>query len=117
MKNKKKLEFYAFIYDWNTKSVVYTNVLSMFEDKKELLKQMKFWKVTNKAEFKEHIIISLKSRFWGRAEYEVLVTDLFPRDYEDFQNQAVKIDVWFQLEKNIDIIVDLIIQHHNLEFK
>jgi hypothetical protein len=52
----------------------------------------------------------------SKAEYEVLVTDLFPRDYEDFCNRAIKIDIWYQLEPNIDKIVKYIMEELRLEF-
>ena len=41
--------------------------------------------------------------YMSRAEYEILVSGLFDKD------DAEKIDVWYQLEMNIDAIVEYII--------
>lgn len=114
-RRNKKLEWYAFRHDWNTKGLVKTNVLgvSFAED---ILKRIKRDKITTYEDFKEAVIRELKYHYMSKAEYEVLVTDLFPRDYEDFCNRAIKIDIWYQLEPNIDRIVKYIMEELRLEF-
>lgn len=107
MKRTKKLQYYVFRYDWNKKDLVRVNILNEYFIE-ELKKDIKRWKVTTKEQLKERLISLFKYYYWGKAEHEVLVTDLFPKDYEDFCNQAVKIDIWYQIEPNIDLITDLV---------
>ena len=96
--------------------------------KSEIMKENKIRKIQQKInkkeekinEFiqdrKEGIKRELMYYYWCKAEHEVMVTDLFPRNYEDFQEQAVKIDIWYQLEPNLDRIVEYVIKNLNIEF-
>ena len=115
-RRNKNLEWYAFEYDWNNKGLIRTNVLGerFVED---ILKRIKRDKIDTYEKLKEGIKRELMYYYWSKAEHEVMVTDLFPRNYEDFQEQAVKIDVWYQLEPNLDRIVEYVIKNLNIELK
>ena len=82
MKRKNiKLEWYAFEYDWNSKSLIRTNVLGdRFVE--NIQKKIKRDKIDN---------------------YESL-------------KEAVKIDIWYQLEPNLDRIVEYIIRELDIKF-
>ena len=107
---KVNLVWYAFREDFNSHNLERFNVLSGYEE--EIKKRIKREKITTREQFKESIRIMLMSRFWGRAEYEVLVSGLFTRDEDKY---VFKIDVWYQLEPNLDLIVDYIIKEMKLK--
>lgn len=115
MKKKKPLEFFAFMHDFNTKKLIRTNVLAMFQDKKEIKSLIKRRQVSNFEEFKDALRINLMSRYWSRAEYEVLISDLiYNKDRDD---EVFKVDVWWQIEPNLDIITRLVQEYHNISFE
>lgn len=113
-RRNKNLEWYAFEYDWNNKQLVRTNVLGerFVED---ILKRIKRDKITTYEALKEGIERELMYYYWSKAEHEVMVTDLFPRNYEEFEEQAVKIDIWYQLEPNLDRICEYVIRELLIE--
>lgn len=115
-RRNKNLEWYAFIYDWNSKSLHNINVLgTSFAD--NILKRVKHNKINNYEELREEIRMELSYYFRSKAECEVLVTDLFPKNYDDFVERAVKLDVYHQLEPNLDRIVEYIMKELNIEFE
>lgn len=56
-------------------------------------------------DFKYFIWSSAKHRFWSRCEYEVIVTG-WP-----VQKNKVKIDVFDQIDANLDVITNLFIDY------
>ena len=116
MKRKNiKLEWYAFEYDWNKKELVRVNVLGkrFIENIQKVIKRDK---INNYESLKSAIRRELIYYYWCKSEHEVMVTDLFPRNYEEFENNAVKIDIWYQLEPNLDRIVEYVIKEMNIKF-
>lgn len=112
-----KLEWYAFYYDWNKKSLVQCNILGdWFKD--EIIKRLKskreYYKTDTYAEFKNQVRSLLMYRYWSRCEYEVLVRDL--SEYKEGCDEF-KIDVWYQLELNLDRICEYIIRELNLKYE
>ena len=115
-----ELKFYAFTYDWNTKSLEWTNVLGD-RYKEYLVKALKTKteerRIKNRDELKENLRQYLFSYYASRAEYEVLVGDLLseinPTKYVD---EMVKIDVYNQVIKNLDVMVDYIINTMEIKF-
>lgn len=121
MKTKNaELKFYAFTYDWNTKSLEWTNVLGD-RYKEHLVKALKTKteerRIKNRDELKENLRQYLFSYYASRAEYEVLVGDLLseinPAKYVD---EMVKLDVYNQVIKNLDVMVDYIINTMEIKF-
>ena len=121
MKTKNaELKFYAFTYDWNTKSLEWTNVLGD-RYKEHLVKALKTKteerRIKNRDELKENLRQYLFSYYASRAEYEVLVGDLLseinPTKYVD---EMVKLDVYNQVIKNLDVMVDYIINTMTIKF-
>lgn len=115
-----ELKFYAFTYDWNTKSLEWTNVLGD-RYKEHLVKALKTKteerRIKNRDELKENLRQYLFSYYASRAEYEVLVGDLLseinPTKYVD---EMVKLDVYNQVIKNLDVMVDYIINTMKIKF-
>ena len=55
-------------------------------------------------QFKEFVKDNGMYQFWGRCEYEVILVD-WP-----CQNTNRKIDVWEQIDANIDIVTELLMR-------
>ena len=59
-------------------------------------------------EFKEFVRSKSMYQFWSRCEYEIVLNSLFNgRTKED------KIDVYFQISLNIDVVTKLLIENIN----
>lgn len=90
-----KLEYYV-LAEKNNKIIRYNVLNDWEEDIRKIKKEIK-----KKTELKEWLIKEFKYYYWSRAEHEVIVSDLFNKT-------SKKIDVWYQLELNIDIITDYV---------
>lgn len=97
------LEYYAIYQNFNTQNIERINVLNGLE------KGINFEKIENKAELKKILKITLMSQFWSRAEYEVMIGGLFSK-----KDEFEKIDIWYQLEPNLDIITDYVARKMNI---
>lgn len=99
----KKLEWYVLNYEWNEHKIVNYNIFGQrFVD--ELYKKVKSKKINNIQELKEYIDSYCKYYYWSRCEYEILVGDLFGKYPSEFE----KIDVYRQIEMNIDRITEYV---------
>ena len=78
--NKNKLEWYAFIHDFNDKKLARINVLN----EKEIREWIKRDKVTNFEELRECVKSILMYHYWSRSEYEVAVASLFVKEPSDY---------------------------------
>lgn len=112
MKHKVDLEWYAFVYDWNNKELKKINVFRG-DFSNNISKRIKDEKIKNYNEFKEVIKRMLMYRYWSKAEYEVLVTDLTNKIDEN--TDMHKIDIWFQLEPNLDRICEYLINKMDIK--
>ena len=113
VRRNKNLEWFAFEYDFNKRDVVRINVLGTYFAE-DMLKRVKRDKLTTYNDIKEGIKRELMYHYWCKAEHEILVTDLFPKDFE---KESVKLDVWFQLEPNLDRITEYVIRELKLEIE
>ncbi|MBO7615096.1 MAG: hypothetical protein J6T15_05310 [Bacilli bacterium] len=113
MKRNKNLEWFAFYQDLNSTELVFTNVMSsdLVED---ILKGVKsksnFRKIDSYDTLKEALRSYFMWRYWGKSEYEVIVSNWSGRDFEK------KIDIWYQLEPNLDRITEYVIRELKLDF-
>ena len=107
---RKLLSWFAFYSDFNSENLKRVNVLQGMED--DIKNRVKKEKITDREKFKETIRTMLMSRYWSRAEWEVFVGGLFQKN-----DKVQKIDVWYQLEPNLDNIVDYIISVLKLDLK
>ena len=111
-RKNNKLEWYAFREDFNKNELERVNVLGI-DFAKELLKRIKQDKISSYNELKELIKRMLMYRYWSKAEHEVLVTSLHHRPDRD---NVFKIDVWYQLEKNLDRITEYVMKELQIDF-
>ena len=94
--------------DFNSNELVYTNVLWSLDINK--IKKMKTYN-----EIKTELKRFLMYRFWSKAEYEVIVCSLHGRP-EKYPSRYMeqKIDIWYQLEPNLDRITEYVIRELKL---
>ena len=112
-----KLQWYAFRYDSNKNKIVFINVLSGMEE--EIVKKIKKgakdkWQpVTDYNSFKEWLRRKLMYYYWCKSEHECLIGDWC----SDPEETLEKHDIWWQLEPNLDRIVEYIINEFKIDFK
>lgn len=102
MKNIK-LVWNVLLHNSSSGDIVSYNVLDddyIITTMKKLIKSGEIFTV---AELKEFLGKKFRARYMSRAEYEIMVSGLFDEE------NAKKLDVWRQLEMNIDSITDYII--------
>lgn len=106
------LEWYVMYLDFSNKQIIRVNILQgNFAE--NLAKEIKRKKIVNKELLKEFLKRDFMYHYWSRAEYEMAVGGLFSKYPDEFE----KLDVWFQLEKNLDTITDYIIYKMKINFK
>lgn len=111
-RKNKKLEWYAFREDFNKNELERFNVLGEWFAE-DLLKRIKSDKIDNYEMLRDRIGSMLRYYYWSKSECEVLVTSLHHRPDRD---NVFKIDVWYQLEKNLDRITEYVMKELQIEF-
>lgn len=107
----REIKYYAMNYDFNAKKIVKVNVIH--EDTLKRLQDMvKKGKIKDRLQFRECLRGEFMYRYWCKREYEISVGDL----YEEDLNKYEKIDVYDQLEANMDVIADYIIREMGITF-
>ena len=106
-----KLVWNVLFKDFNTGTIGKYNIFyDGFID--ELHKSIKSKKVNNYAELREYINRWAMYNYWSKTECEICVgrlCDKYPDEYE-------KTDIYFQIEMNLDHIVDYIIEALKIDF-
>lgn len=107
----KEIKYYAIHYDFNAKEIRKTNVIH--EDiLKSLQDMVKKGKIKDRIQFRECLRSEFMYRYWCKREWEISVGDL----YEEDLNKYEEIDVYDQLEANLDVITDYIIREMGITF-
>lgn len=99
-----KLEWYAIRWEFNKERRERINVLSGI--KEEIVKEVRKGGIKSREDLRFWLKNRLMYRYWCKAEMEVLIGGMFSEYPKEFE----KIDVWEQLEPNLDRIVDYIIE-------
>lgn len=99
---KKKLEWYAININTNTGRPELINVLNESTVEFTLKKLKRHKEPLTFNIVKEELSNTFIHDYWSRTEYEMLVSGLFDEN-------STKIDVWYQLEPNIDKITNYFI--------
>lgn len=101
-----KLEYYVINYNFNDKKVERVNIFykKIIDDVKKMLDNF-----INYEDFKNKLNSEFKYYFWSKAECEIVVGDLCNHSEEDLK----KIDIYYQIEKNLDIIAKYCIEQYN----
>ena len=100
------LVFNVIVYNFNTKKFVPYNMFTYLERefKKSSLKDM------SKESLMSWILDKSRYMFWSRCEYEVILSPWPPNE-----NVSRKIDVFEQIEMNIEVITDMFYNYHKNE--
>lgn len=100
---KRNIKPYKVIsWDFNSDNIEYYDIMPFLIDS---YKKIKKNKPKTFDEIKEFIINESRYRFWSRCEYEVIITG-WPK-----QKREVKIDIFNQIMKNIDVITTHFMSH------
>ena len=103
------LEWYVLIVRKN--QIDKYNVLAGYED--ELRKARRKKEIVDRESLKLWLLKEFRCRFWCRAEHEMLVGDCWVKNLKEL----MKIDVYSQLEINIDNITDYVMRKMNFKFE
>ena len=104
---KSNLRWYVLQWDYNQNKVINVNILDgLVED---LTKEVRSGRVHNKSILKEYLKTYFIYYYHSKAECEFIVSDLCSRNHE-------KIDMWKQIESNLDNIVEYINIKCDLKF-
>lgn len=100
------LVFNVIVYNFNTKKFEPYNIFTYLERefKKRTFKDM------SRDELKKWILDKSQYMFWSRCEYEVILSPWPP-----IEGIAKKIDVFEQIEMNIDVITEMFYNYHKNE--
>jgi hypothetical protein len=105
---KANLEWYVLNWDFNTKKVITYNIFTGLTD--EIIREIKNKRVYNKSILREYLKTQFMYNYWSRAEYEFFVSDLH-------SDKSEKVDIWQQIEPNLNNIVDYVNIKMDLNFK
>ena len=111
--NKGTKQFNVLRWDINRDTLVSYDVLPYFR------KQYDERKKKSCPKTKEEWMAFVKDRgtlmYQHRAQYEIIISAWPPRE-DSSKDKRFKIDIWHQIENNIDIIVDILMEEHRKEF-
>ena len=100
--------FNVITYEPNSKKFEPYDIIPYFVRTYNELKEKKYKKIPKTfEEFKEFVRSEGMYQFWGRCEYEIILVD-WP-----CQKVEKKIDIWNQIEMNLDLITDLVMKAIN----
>lgn len=102
------LEWYILCWDFNSKKVVNCNILQWL--KEDIANEVRHKHIYNKSILREYLKTQLMYNYWSKAEYEFLISDIWGMDYE-------KVDVWRQIEPNLNQIVEYVNSKMDLQFE
>lgn len=100
-------EFNVLVWDINSDKLVKYNVLPYFRNCYTECRKSE--RPTTREQWEEFVHRNGMYMYWSRCEYEIIVSSWPPRK----KDNSVKIDVWYQIENNIDLIVDILMSEYN----
>ena len=104
----KNVEWYVLRWDSNSKKVINYNILEW--RKEDIAKEVRSGRVYNKSILREYLKTTFMYDYWSKTECEFFISDLHGDEYE-------KIDIWRQIEPNLDLIVDYVNAKMDLKFE
>lgn len=93
------LEWYVLRWDFNSKKVINYNILQW--RKEDIANEVRRKSIYNKSILREYLKTTFMYDYWSKTECEFYISDLHGDDYE-------KIDIWRQIEPNLDLIVEYV---------
>lgn len=112
----KNVELKWNVLYWNTNKNKVENYNIFSNDfKNNLYKKIKTKKITNYNELKEDVNKWAMYHYWSKTECEMAIGPLWFNKLEDLE-QFEKIDMYRQIEMNLDRIVEYIINTMQIKF-
>lgn len=105
-------EFNVLIWDANTDKLIKYDVLPYFRSCYEKCEKKR--RPVTQEHWKEFVRMHGMYRYWSRCEYEIIVSSWPPNPRKD---NSVKIDVWNQIENNLNIVVEFLMSEYGKENK
>lgn len=102
-------QFNVLWWDFNKPEPTPYDVLPYFRREYESCKKKD--RPVTKEQWKEFVEGKGSYMFWARAEYEIIVSQWPPTD------KHKKVDIWQQIEPNIDLIVSLLMEEYQHDCK
>lgn len=96
---KKKLVWNAFYFDFNDKKKLETENVIRDDLIDEIMKAKKKHQIASREDLKKIAKSNFMYHYWSKCEWEYVVSDLWGKGEH-------KLDIWYQLELNLDRIVD-----------
>lgn len=109
------LEYYVFRRDFNRNRLEQTNIFSYVTPEK-IRNGINERQIKTKSEFKEFLKSQFMYYFWAKCEHEVVINSFPYLEDERVGDNGIKIDIWQQIEPNLDLIVDYVIEKLGLDF-
>lgn len=97
-------------HDSNNDKIINYNIFWK-DSSKEIADRIKKNKITTYEEFRNSMKSMFMHDFWSRTECEIMVSGLFSK------SEAEKIDIWRQIEMNLDRILEYIIKEMEIDFE
>lgn len=105
---KLNLKWYVLLHNFNNDKIVHYNIFNngnVWNERIGLPKILK--KYVSFEEFKEDLELIFKYSFQSKMEYEIYASGVSAR------SETYKLDVWYQIEPNLDLIARYIIEKYN----
>ena len=109
----KKANFHWYILQCRNNKMLMVDVFNSKYYAKDIAKQIKKGKIRNKKDLKEWIRRQMMYYYWSKCEAEFKAGGLFVEDDEKMN----KIDGYFQILPNLDIMTDMVINEMRIDFK
>lgn len=93
-------QFNVLLWDINKRELTTYDVLPYFRRRYKDLKKKD--RPCTKEQWTEFVQSKGMYMYWSRCEYEIIISD-WPS-----KTKEVKIDVWQQIENNLDLVVDIL---------
>lgn len=106
------MKWFVLNYDFNRKEVVDYNVFNNSKFSNGVSELTEKYD-GNFKEFALNLNSLAKYCFWSKREYEISVGDLFEQDINAYE----KIDVYRQVEKNIEVLAHYILSESNKDWE
>ena len=109
------LEYWVFYLDFNENVPKRVNILKGLEE--DIAKHIRssensYKHISNRDTLKEFLKTEFMYHYWCKSEYEYGLCSQWEKNIENVE----KHDVWFQIEKNLDMITDYVIYKMDLKF-
>ena len=105
------LEWYVLDWSTNEKKIKPYNILHNLEE--NIAREVRAKRIYDKSILKEYLKTEFMHHYWSKSEFEIVVGSLFSEYPKEFE----KIDIWKQIEPNLNNIVDYVDIKMKLNFK